>query len=337
MPFRSSTSPKHPIGNLDADPFLHFPGIGPCRQQQLYDCGIVQWEQIGPEPPPELHCLHSHWPAIRSMARQCIAARQTQNLGFLASTLVSPDRWRILANHWKQAAYIDIETSGLDMDSVITVIAAWQEGTLRLFVQGENLEDFLDYIDTVPLAVTFNGSTFDFPVICRQFHIHELPPPHLDLRWICHHAGWHGGLKSIERQLQLTRPEDLQEVDGNVAVWLWQQWEQHHAESARARLLRYCSADVIMLEQVVAKLLKDDSAITATRLKACWKTLDAIVPPPSPSTTFASTVPSPSPSEARPAPTPSPSAAPPPSPSAVQPALSPPALERLRTFLSRKR
>ena len=40
-------------------------------------------------------------------------------------------------------------TSGLEMDSLITVIACWHQGRLHTFVEHENLDDFLDLLDDI--------------------------------------------------------------------------------------------------------------------------------------------------------------------------------------------
>jgi hypothetical protein len=56
-----------------------------------------------------------------------------------------------------------------------------------------------------------------------------------------------GGLKSIERQTHLDRPEVVEEADGWTAVLLW---HRHLAGDERAlpTLLRYCAEDIVALE-----------------------------------------------------------------------------------------
>jgi hypothetical protein len=56
-----------------------------------------------------------------------------------------------------------------------------------------------------------------------------------------------GGLKNVERQANLDRPEVVEEADGWTAVLLWR---RHHAGDERAlpTLLRYCAEDCVALE-----------------------------------------------------------------------------------------
>jgi hypothetical protein len=89
----------------------------------------------------------------------------------------------------------------------------------------------------------------------RWFHVPELPCAHVDLRWVCFHQGWRGGLKRIERELGVERPADLDGVGGDEAVRLWQYWETRQDPTALRLLTRYCSADVVALPLVAARLL----------------------------------------------------------------------------------
>ena len=114
---------------------------------------------------------------------------------------------------------------------------------------------FLELLDDVTLLATFNGSSFDVPRILDAFHIPELPCPHVDLRWMCHHQGWKGGLKDIAEALGITRPADLVQADGALAIRLWHLWTGRRDRPAREQLLRYCGADVLLLLMLVQHLI----------------------------------------------------------------------------------
>jgi uncharacterized protein YprB with RNaseH-like and TPR domain len=131
---------------------------------------------------------------------------------------------------------------------------------LRTFVENENLDEFLELLDDVSLLASFNGSSFDVPRILDAFHIPELPCPHIDLRWVCHHQGWKGGLKDITEKLGIKRPGDLQYADGLLAVQLWYRWMNHNDEVALKQLLRYCGSDVILLLLLAQRLAGRDAA-----------------------------------------------------------------------------
>ena len=263
--------------------FLHFPGIGPHRAARLAECGIREWEDLlGLTVSDRLPFPAALLPALQETARENIEADRTGNLAFFIRSLNCGDRWRLLHDNWNRCTFLDIETSGLERASEITVISCWNGKEEKLFVSGENLEEFPDYILSVPLLVTFNGATFDLPVICGYFNLPEIPVPHVDMRWVCHRCELDGGLKAIERQLGLTRPDDLTETNGQEAIELWSRWSQDGIAEARTKLLRYCAADTIALQHVAAAVLSAQSENRqAFRLSPQdhWQYLNRLLPP----------------------------------------------------------
>ena len=111
---------------------------------------------------------------------------------------------------------------------------------------------FPEVLDGVELLVTYNGSSFDLPVLKNAFpHVDFGRFHHIDLRFPLHRLGVKGGLKGAERQLGIERPETLDGVDGFMAVLLWR---AHRAGTATAldTLLRYCLEDVVNLKPLLA-------------------------------------------------------------------------------------
>jgi len=237
--------------------FLQFPHIGRKRRACLVNAGIDTWQEL-PECCPAALCgFRGLWNELCHDAACYRRQIEDGDWASVAAMICSSERWRLLADCWENIVYLDIETSGVDANSEVTTISCWDGKSLRLFLRGENLEDFLDYAETVPIFATFNGASFDMPKLCRHFHVPELfRGIHVDLRWVFYHAGWTGGLKTIEKKLGIQRPEDLQETDGLEAIELWDEWRDTKNPSARQKLLRYCAADTITLRQAAAQLLK---------------------------------------------------------------------------------
>lgn len=244
--------------------FLHFPGIGPRRGEKLSAAGIRDWNDLVTRRAEELPFSQETSRRLQEAANESLNALQTKDLNYFIERLDCGNRWRLLHDFWDECTYLDIETSGLDSDATITVISCWTGHSLRVFVNGENLDDFPDYALSIPLLVTFNGSTFDLPVICRHFNLPELPIPHVDMRWICKRCDLTGGLKPIEHQLNLKRPDDLVGTDGYEAVLLWEQWANDGDQAARTKLIRYCAADTIALQHVTAAILAKQSGNKST-------------------------------------------------------------------------
>lgn len=197
---------------------------------------------------------------------RCLKALDEDDIRYFVDRLHAKDKWRILDEYRARTSFFDIETVGLEHDARISVIVVWHRGKLHEFVEHENLDDFLDLLDEVELLASFNGSSFDVPRVLDAFHIPELPCPHLDLRWLCYHHGYPGGLKEITSRLGIRRPHDLHHADGELAIRLWQRWNHFQDRPARELLLRYCAADVLLLAILAERLGLDAAASEAPEM-----------------------------------------------------------------------
>lgn len=234
---------------------LHFPKVGPKRRQQLADNGIQCWQSVVENADGIPSSIRDH---LVAESERCIAALQAEDLSYFTRNLHPEDRWRILHQFLPAASFFDIETTGLEHDDTISTIACWHNGRVHHFVEHENLDDFLELLDEIQLLVSFNGSTFDVPRTLATFHIPELPCPHLDLRWPCFHHGLSGGLKQVADSIGIRRPADIAQADGQLAILLWERWQNHRDLAAKEKLLRYCAADVLLLRPVAAHVAKRD-------------------------------------------------------------------------------
>lgn len=261
--------------------FRHLPGIGPVREARLRALGVRTWGDLGPRPLPGLRLGTASWQTLLDGVARCDQAWDAADIGFFARGLCGPDLWRVLAAYGERAAFVDIETDGLGAGARITVIACLWKGRLYTYVRDENLEEFPELLRHFELMVTYNGTGFDVPMIVRGFHIPELPCSHVDLRRVCHHAGRHGGLKSVEAQLGLRRPPDLAGVDGAQAAAMWQRWKQHASRPDRDLLVRYCAADAVALRGVAGALLRAYGCRPAMpEGDSIWDELNEALPPP---------------------------------------------------------
>jgi uncharacterized protein len=241
---------------LITETLLHCAGIGQARQDQLHSSGIRSWSDAlrAPEKIPA-PCRAS----VMEECRRSLAALEAGNIGYFVEHFCGRDQWRILQHYLDQTSFFDIETAGLEFSDPITVIACWHDGALHTFVEHENLDEFLELLDQVTLLASFNGSSFDVPRVLNAFHIPQLPCAHLDLRWACYHRGYVGGLKQIADRLGIVRPADLHGADGLLATWLWQAWDQRQDSAARNQLVRYCAADVLMLQLVAERVIERET------------------------------------------------------------------------------
>lgn len=257
--------------------FLHLPGVGPKAEAKIQMVGMTRWQDVL-QAPHQLPFRPKQPQAFFDMLNACQTAFENDDLEFLVNTLVKKEQWRILATYRDRCSFFDIETNGLDQYADITVIGCYHRGKLHRFVRGENLEAFLDLLEDMELLVSFNGSSFDVPQICKTWRIPDLGVPHIDLRWQCYHQHLRGGLKEIEPALGIDRPRDLSGVDGEAAIWLWDDWDRCGDRTARELLLRYCGADVLALAMLTDALLERliDHHEPPEPFHMLWQQLDGI-------------------------------------------------------------
>jgi uncharacterized protein YprB with RNaseH-like and TPR domain len=232
--------------------FLHLNGIGPKKLEKIKELGIKNWDEFL-ERIAEISRGEKRKLKLQESLFQSKFATEKQDLHYLAKVFHSKDKWRILEYFEEDLSFFDIETDGLY--NRITVICCLHKQQNYTFVRGENLNEFLDFLDDVKLLVSFNGNSFDIPTILRHFHISKFPVPHIDLRWVLYQAGIKGSLKEIEKYFGITRDPDISEIDGQEAVYLWFRYQEWGEQEAKQKLIKYCHADVNSLKILTKEII----------------------------------------------------------------------------------
>lgn len=228
--------------------FLHIPGIGAVTEQRLWTAGLLGWHQVDSAEARDISA-RSLMRIAAGMAESC-EHLDKNNPAYFADLLPAGEHWRFFPQFRKTTAFMDIETTGLDVfGSEITTIALYDGRSIRYYVQGQNLDTFMDDIGRYNVIVTYNGKTFDVPFIEKYFGI-QMSHAHIDLRYVLKSLGYGGGLKRCEKALGLDRG-DLDGVDGFFAVLLWQEFEQTGNIKALETLLAYNIEDVVNLETLM--------------------------------------------------------------------------------------
>ena len=160
-------------------------------------------------------------------------------------------------------AFLDIETTGLSpFASVITVIGIHLAGRESRFTQlvGEKIsgESLLHALCGAGTLYTYNGSRFDLPFIQARLGVDLTDHfDHRDLMYDCWRCNLYGGLKGVERQLDINRK--ITEVSGYDAVRLWWRYVNDYDESALQTLLEYNREDVVNLKALKNILIERTS------------------------------------------------------------------------------
>jgi uncharacterized protein YprB with RNaseH-like and TPR domain len=149
-------------------------------------------------------------------------------------------------------AYLDIETA---FDGSISVIGIYRPdwGTIQLVGDGVRDVPLYSALDGVETLVTFNGSSFDLPIIRKRLYADlKRDFEHCDLLYICRRRGLRGGLKRVESLLGIGRA--TAGISGWDAPRLWQRFETGGDRAALELLLDYNREDVVNLATLEAHL-----------------------------------------------------------------------------------
>jgi len=237
--------------------FVLLKGIGPATERRLWQDGIDDWSAFLTSPViPYISSVKKCWyDDALTTAQSRLAVGGTD---FFRTCLKSRDHWRLFDTFRHRTLYLDIETTGQSArDGHVTVVGLYQNGRMRSLVRGENLtEDCLrEALEQTDLLVTFFGSVFDIPYLQTAFPGVDFKKPHFDLCFAARRLGFEGGLKYIERELQIHRDPAIEGLDGWDAVRLWHQWRGGD-DSALDLLLRYNAADAANLEPLAELLFR---------------------------------------------------------------------------------
>jgi len=204
--------------------FLHIPGLGIKSEQRIWSSGIHSWDDL----------LRGNLKFF-SLKRADTLRRSIEdskehlsrgNPNYFGNLLPSNQFWRFFPDFRESAAYLDIETTGLDSwGNEITTIALYDGKSVFTYVQGQNLDDFKKDVKRFKVLVTYNGRCFDVPFIESYFGI-KLNQVHIDLRYLLRSLGYTGGLKGCEKKAGIDRG-NLEGVDGYFAVLLWDDYQRN--------------------------------------------------------------------------------------------------------------
>jgi uncharacterized protein YprB with RNaseH-like and TPR domain len=162
------------------------------------------------------------------------------------------ERWLIRSEGIQMRAYLDIETT---FEGTISVIGMYRPdfGTIQLVGGGVRDLALYEALEGVQTLVTFNGSSFDLPVIRRRlFADLKRDFEHCDLLYVCRRRGLRGGLKRVEAMLGIARA--TAGISGWDAPRLWHRYETTGDRAALQTLLDYNRDDVVNLAVLEAHL-----------------------------------------------------------------------------------
>jgi uncharacterized protein YprB with RNaseH-like and TPR domain len=228
--------------------FLHIPGVGIQTEHSLWSSGILSWEDCLTRRSVPL--TRRKQDLILTYVQESLEQLRLGNPHYFGDRLPTNQLWRLFNEFRGSTAYLDIETTGLDIwGSHITTIALYDGSRVYHYIYGENLDAFREDIQKYQMIVSYNGKCFDVPVIQGALNM-RMNHVHIDLRYLLASLGYKGGLKRCESLLGLDRG-DLEGVDGYFAVLLWNDFVRNRNEKALETLLAYNVQDAVNLETLM--------------------------------------------------------------------------------------
>ena len=228
--------------------FIHIQGIGPKTEQRLWDSGFRDWNSYSGDLAIPISASRKYF--LVKGIEESKKHLDSHNPAYFSKLLPSNQCWRLFPDFRESTVYLDIETTGLDRYfNDITTIALYDGESIQTYVQGQNLDDFIEDILKYKVIVSYNGKSFDIPFIEHYFNI-RLEHAHIDLRYVLYSLGFRGGLKGCERQMGMDRG-DLSDIDGFFAVLLWDEYQRTGDKKALETLLAYNIQDTITLENLM--------------------------------------------------------------------------------------
>ncbi len=220
------------------------PGIGPWRERQLWAQGVATWDDLAARGGAGSR-LDARLLEAVAAAREALDRRDA---GALAAMMPARERWRLLPDFAADAAFLDIETDGGD---TVTAVAVLDAAGPRVFLRDRDLDAFPEAARGWKILVTYNGLSFDVPILRRAFPGWDPPRAHVDLRHLWARLGHRGGLKRLEEEQGIGRPPHLAGLGGWDAVLLW----RRHLDGDRAALrllVEYNLHDAVNLRALAA-------------------------------------------------------------------------------------
>ncbi|MBI3033063.1 ribonuclease H-like domain-containing protein [Candidatus Woesearchaeota archaeon] len=246
--------------------FIILPKVGAKKEQELWKAHINTWQDfMRAQKIPLISSEKKQF--FDRFLKQAINQLHEYNAEFFRPLLPTTETWRLYEHFKEDACFLDIETSG--QNGYITVVGVYDGYETKTLIKGKSLypELIKKVLQPYKLIITFNGSTFDLPML-EKFAPNMIPNiPHIDLRHCCAKLDLTGGLKHIEEKLNIHRPLHLKGYGGDHAIDLWRAYIASGREEYLNRLVEYNNEDTINLKPLAEycyKELKKKILITCT-------------------------------------------------------------------------
>ncbi len=228
--------------------FIFLPTIGKKREQQLWNNGVTSWKDfLGTDTVKGI--TQQRKQALNDIIKLWNDNYVQKNHKFFYFNLPLREHFRLWELFKDDVLYIDIETTEYYGD--ITVVGCYDGEYTTTLVKGYNLttENLRKVLDKYKLLITFNGSSFDIPLL-EKFMGEKICIPHIDLRHVCAKVELKAPLKVVEQMLDIRREDHINGMKGEDAITLWYLWKSTRKDVYLEKLIAYNTEDIVNLEPI---------------------------------------------------------------------------------------
>ncbi|MBI2141559.1 ribonuclease H-like domain-containing protein [Candidatus Woesearchaeota archaeon] len=232
--------------------FVFLEKITAARERKLWQQGILGWDDFLKA--KRIGGISAA--AKKYYDRKITEARRhlySSDSKYFASLLPQTEHWRLYEFFKEEAVYLDIETDGLSDNNDVTLVGLFDGFDTKTMIRRVNLDWRLlrKELEKYKIVVTFNGSVFDLPFIRKRYGNVMPQLLHYDLRFCCSRIGLNGGLKKVEKMLNIRRSSQIIEnLYGGDAVQLYRMWRGSGDDYYLRLLVEYNEEDTINLKRI---------------------------------------------------------------------------------------
>ena len=237
--------------------FIFLEKITANKEKKIWQQGIKDWNDFI-KAEKVVGIPKEKKPYYDRKLREAQAELLNDNSIYFSGLFPKKEMWRLYDYFKEEVGFLDIE---VDSDGKIIVVGISDYYNSNFFVRGINLERSIleKELSKFKFLVTFNGNSFDLPKLRKQLGI-EIKIPHLDLKPLCVKLGWKGGLKEVEKLLNLKRPVHL----NGSPVGLWKAFHASGDREYLDLLIEYNREDIENLKEVAEGGIKKAKLLLST-------------------------------------------------------------------------
>jgi uncharacterized protein len=232
--------------------FIFLEKVSHKKEESLWLQGIKDWHTFLKKPKVRgISEIKKHY--YNQKIKEAQKALLNEKYSYFQNILPKKEMWRFYDFLKDECCFLDIE---INSHGKIILVGVSDYYNTFFFLKSRNLNKYNleQALSKYKLIITFNGSAFDLPKLKKELKI-SLDQIHIDLKPLCVNLNMAGGLKEVERQLNLRRPPHLY---GNP-IGLWKSFHASQDSEYLDLLMEYNREDIENLKVIMEFVYKRQS------------------------------------------------------------------------------